>query len=378
MPVQVRIKSHYNLDEHAYVFASFVYAFLIVNYFSNEVVKDFISFMPQIFYFSEWDIDLTWVVIFSFIFYFLLFAFFLLFIIESWWGSRLEQKSLGTFWSYIIFLSHPFFLFLAECIVFEPAQFKFCTLSEPNLKIILRFFFMQSLISGNLVIVRSYFSFIKETPQKWHRLSHKRDKLKFLLKFTINNDKFRLTTFVISFLLTILLYFYKVPPAYQIWPIVFALLLLIMTIRILFIHIQANEKKFNKQNHEIFINEIREQYLPGILRDRKSYGFLLFNAQKVPISIVECILSQIRDDDIYTTDDSRVYCCFLTSDGDIEEFELWIKAWAIEAGAEKFWENNNIAFSYKKYRPTSFAQNYNKLEFFNTFKKAYDQLEAPI
>jgi hypothetical protein len=372
MPVRVRIKSHYNLDEHAYVFASFVYAFLIVDYFSNNVVKDFIGFMPQIFYPSEWDIKLTWVIIF----YFLLFVFFLLFIIESWWGSRLEQKSLGSFWSYIIFLSRPFFLFLTESIVFESDQFKLSTLSEPNLKIILRFFFMQSLILGNLIIVRSYFTFIKEPPQKWHRLNHKRDKLKFLLNFVINNNKDRLKTFFISVLLTVLLYFYKVPQEYQNRVLCLAFVLLIVAVLTLLKHIHENGKKFNKQNYEIFINEIGEQHLPIILRDKKSYGFLLFNAEKVPISIVECILSQIRDDDIYTTDDSRIYSCFLTSDGEIEDFELWIKTWAIEADAEKFWENNDIVFSYKKYKPNNFSQNYNKLEFLNTFKKAYHQLEV--
>jgi len=369
MPTKVKIRSHYNLNEHAYVFASFVYAFLIVSYFENDVVKKFLSLMPKLFYPSEWEIDLNLTVVF----YFFLFIFFLVFIIESWWGSRLEQTSLGSFKSYVFFLSHPFFLFLFERIVFDPNQFKMDSLSNPNLTIILRFFFMSALILGNLIVIRSYFIFIENPSKKWNGINNKWEKVKFIFQFIKEYNGDRIRAFCMSLILSLLLYNLELPPNFL---VILSFVVMILAVVTLFHHIQENEKKFNKQNHKAFLNELAEYYLPSILRGKKSYGFLLLNVKKIPKSIIECVIQQIREDDLYTTDDSQICCCFITSDGNIEEFELWIKAWAIEADAEHFIDNHDIAFSYYKFRRTHFAKDYYKLEFFKIFNKAYDQLNA--
>lgn len=295
MPIQVRIKSHYKLDEHAYVFASIVYAFLVVEYFNNEVVRKFSSFIPKLLCFSEWENNLT----LQSIFYFSLFLFFLLFIIESWWGSRLEQKKLGSFYSYIIFLSHPLLLFLFECVVFDSKQFDQDSIDRPDLSIILRFFFMVSLILGNLVIVRSYFSFIEENPPKWRELNRIKEKLKFLVYFVKENNKDRIKTFFISIALTALICFCNAPPQSEIFVVWLALILLIMAVSCLFKHVQSTGKKFNARNHEKFLNEIADQHLPFILRDKKDYGFLLLNKEKIHRIIINYIINNIRETDIY-------------------------------------------------------------------------------
>nr|WP_320192304.1 hypothetical protein [uncultured Desulfobacter sp.] len=379
MPIQVRIKSHYNLDEHAYVFASFVYAFLIVKFFDNEVVVDFINFTPKILYFSELKNSLT----LQSTFCFLLFFFFLLFIIESWWGSRLEQKKLGSFRSYIIFLSHPFLLFLFEYLVFDPNQFNQNSIAIPNLCIMLRFFFMSSLILGNLVIVRSYFSFIEDIPPEWLKSNSTKEKLKFLIYFVKENNKDRIKTFFISITLTACIYVINVPPKYQILVVCLAYILLISAILTLFKHIKSNGEKFNDQSYGKFVNEIAEQHLPFILRDKKDYGFLLLSKKKIPQIITNYIVNNIRETDIYISDDNKIGCCFLTSPKDIEKFESRIKALAKKANketnadinVEQLWENHYIVFVYRKYRDTSFYFNFYKEELFLTFQKAYSQLK---
>nr|WP_321402662.1 hypothetical protein [uncultured Desulfobacter sp.] len=379
MPIQVQVKSHYNLDEHAYIFASIVYAFLIVKYFDNEVVRRFINYLPQIIYFSEWKNNLT----LQSVLYFFLFFFFLVFIVESWWGSRLEQKELSSFFSYIIFLLHPILLFLFECIVFDSKQFDQGSIDKPDLSIILRYFFMQSLILGNLVIVRSYFSFIEESRTGWRTLTLNsiKEKLKFFVFSVKEKNKDRIIIFSVSITLTALIFFVNIPPKYQFLVVYLAFILLFIATVLLFKRIYSNQNKFNNQNHEKFLKNIAEEHLPFILRDGKDYGFLLLN-KKIPRIMRNYIVNKIRDNDIYTPDDSQMDCCFLTSLKDIENFESRINTLVEEVNKNIVdikpfcLDNHNIAFSYRKYKKTSFHSDYYKEELFATFRKALEQFKT--
>ena len=198
MPIKLQVRNKFNLNEHAYVLSSLIYAYLIVFLFDNCLIQYFIDT-----FFIKYILSFT----FTFdafsalgIFYFLFLTIFLLFVLESWWGSRLEFQRLNSFWSYVIFLAHPISLYLFLKVVFpvsisKDISTKNYILPALNQETSLRFFGMVSLSLFILVAIRTCFM---EKSANYYLLENWKKKTSQRFYYCWDENKDRLKALIIS------------------------------------------------------------------------------------------------------------------------------------------------------------------------------------
>ena len=356
MPINCKIENKYNLNEHAFVFSSIIFASIIVDLLSKDMIIDFI--LKHIPYLITFSYSAKYITVSGFL-HFLWCSFFLIFIVQGWWASRLEQYELNSFISYLVFLSPPLLLFITENIVLTNTSF-----IDTDKSIV--FFSLIGLILLNITFVRTYFGPINQKHTK------KLKKENFYSVIRRKGVIVRIIFLIIIFSVIFVLLFYRSKFEHITFIVSAHLLFFCLANYALYKGTKDTEEVYNIRNYEHFINDLITMYLPGTLRDKKSYGFLLFNRKKVPDKKIEYILSQIRGSDVYNMDDSHISCFFLTGDRSISKFQSRLTEFANQTNAISNLEENQIVFEYQYYEEN--LEDYNQ-EFMKLFHIAYDKLK---
>lgn len=340
MAINLKIQNNYKLNEHAYIFSSLVYAYLLVEFFNNKIVEVFISkFLPKLFSFSLSINDFS---IIGF-FYFYSSILFLAFIVESWWGSKREQEGLNSFLSYCVFLLHPLTLYLFLKSFFSNVEFKPEGLFDQTKA--LQFFFMVFLILAVLIIVRTFFMEKKEI----NKFYKKEDKVGYVFKLCKEKNRDRIRSMLASIILYMVVYHFWDQLNLRRNILYLYCILLLLATHTLIKHIMDNEDEFNGAIYQKFLKDISHRYLPEAFRGKKSFGILVFNRKRVPDRKINFIVNEIRKSDVYNNEDSLITCCFLTSDNNIHLFEKRLEIWARMIDATIHLANKEIIFGYKEF-----------------------------
>jgi hypothetical protein len=278
MATNIRSSNYnYSITEHSYIFLSILYAYLLSVY-----LNDIYAFIKQ-FDLRQIDhvrfITLGW-------------SLFLLFLIlNSWWGSWIDQKKIICFFDFVVFLIIPILLFFGERLVLDLHLFD-------NSLFNAIFFLLIFIISACLAYVRWYFD--------------RRVKILEARNIVIFTSLIALVVILSS-------------PISTNWLFSLNYLFIAICGIVLLRHILYRRNRLAVFSADDFMEAI-SPLVSMAYRAKMHAGFAIFDSTAVKKQTLNNILIRLRHNDVWAVDDNKIYYIFLSGSAKLKKIEQRLRS----------------------------------------------------